>query len=131
METRARVWIAAAATTVVAFVGYAGHQQRLAGAPGLTTSGPEPPNAIVISIASSITKREWLEDAIREFNASSPGDEGLQVGRKPIVVRILKEEDPLAPGAFKHYRSPMMAKDTLTGKITPTILSPADDAWIA
>jgi len=40
------------------------------------------------------------------------------------------EEDPLAPGTFKHYRSPTMARDTLAGKIKPTVLSPADEAWV-
>src|SRR5262245_10815751 len=110
MNTRARVWVALAAGTVVAFVGYAGLQSTLSGASGQMTASPEPPNAVVISIASSITKREWLEDAIKEFNAVSPADARVQVGSKPIVVRVLKEEDPLAPGTFKHYRSPTMAK---------------------
>ncbi|MBI4233065.1 MAG: VWA domain-containing protein [Chloroflexi bacterium] len=85
---------------------------------------------INISIASSITKREWLDAAIPAFNEASKSDSSLQVNGKPIVVTEVKEEDALAPGTFKPYRSPTQARDTRDGKIMPTILSPADEAWV-
>lgn len=128
METRAKLWIGAAIVAVVLFVGYAAVRS---GPPGASRAAPAaPPDAIVISIASSITKREWLDEATRDFNAASRTDGGLRVDGRPIVVTVVMEESPLAPGTFAHYRSPTMARDTLTGKITPTILSPADEAWV-
>ncbi len=100
-----------------------------AGGPTAAGGGRPPEGAVAISIASSITKREWLEEAVKLFNAASKSDTSLQVNRKPIFVEVVMEEDALQPGTLKHYRSPTQVKDTLAGKIKPTVLSPADEAW--
>ncbi|MFQ6029483.1 MAG: VWA domain-containing protein [Dehalococcoidia bacterium] len=91
---------------------------------------PPPPDAITISMASSITKWEWLEAAAHTFNTASPSDRNLQVNGKPVYVEILLEEDPLNPGKFKHWLSPTQVKATRDREIEPTILSPAASTWI-
>ncbi len=94
-----------------------------------STATPNP-NTVQISLASSITKREWLEDAVKAFNEAAKSDGRYKLDGKPIQVTIIKEQDPLQPDVFNHYRSPTQVKDTLSGKIKPTILSPADEAWV-
>jgi Ca-activated chloride channel family protein len=84
--------------------------------------------AIKITMASSSTKKEWIDEAVRAFNVASKSDATLQVNGTPAFVEVLKEE--IAPETFDHYRSGTMVADTLSGKIKPTILSPAEQSWL-
>ena len=93
-------------------------------------SPPTPhPDAITISMASSITKWEWLEAAVEDFNTASLSTPHLQVDGKPIQVEVLLEKDPLT-GKLRHWNSPTQVAATLRGEIEPTILSPAAKTWI-
>jgi hypothetical protein len=56
--------------------------------PVLSTIDP-----IQISIASSITKWEWLEDAVAVFNEATRSDANFQVNGSPIQVEVLLEAD--------------------------------------
>lgn len=85
---------------------------------------PLPGLSIKISIASAVTKKEWLEQAIRDFNIASVTDSSLQVDGKTIFVEAVLEEG-------EYWRSGSMVKDILFSKITPTIASPSDDFWLA
>jgi Ca-activated chloride channel family protein len=87
-----------------------------------------PPGRIPISVASSSTKKEWLDQAVASFNAASQTDTGLQLNAKPVFVEVILEE--LEAGKKDHYRSGTMVTDILAGKIKPTIASPAEDSWI-
>src|SRR5688572_17672865 len=84
--------------------------------------------AIKITMASSSTKKEWIDEAVRAFNTASRSDATLQVSGTPAFVEILKEE--IAPETFDHYRSGTMVADTLSEKIKPTIVSPAEQSWL-
>jgi Ca-activated chloride channel family protein len=87
-------------------------------------------DTIKITMASSSTKREWIDDSVKLFNARSrSSDASLQVGGRAIEVEVLLEEPE--PGRKAHYVSGRQIRDTLDGKITPTIVSPADHSWIA
>jgi Ca-activated chloride channel family protein len=83
---------------------------------------------IKISIASSSTKKEWLEESIKLFNSASRSDGALQVNGKAVVVQVVQEE--IEPGKFDHYRSGTMVSDVASGKIKPTIISPAEESWL-
>jgi Ca-activated chloride channel family protein len=87
-----------------------------------------PDGAIRVSIASSSTKKEWMDAAIKDFNDRSRHGNELRVGGKPIYIEVLTEE--IDQGVFDHYRSGTMVSDTLSGKITPTVLSPAEASWV-
>lgn len=98
---------------------------------GIAGPAPQPArNAIVITMASSITKWEWNDKAIELFNAASRSDPNLQVDGRPIHVEILLEPSPLNPEIRRYYRSPTQVQDTLTQKIKPVILSPANSTWL-
>ncbi len=84
--------------------------------------------AIKISIASSNTKEDWLRQVTTAFNSESLKENQYQVNGRPIHVEIVKET---VDGKQKDYRSGTMVKDTLNGKIKPTILSPGSESWIA
>jgi len=99
--------------------------------PTPTATSTAAPGLVTISMASSITKREWLEAAIKTFNEASKSDRSLQVNGKPIKVEQLLEKDPVTPGTSRPYRSPTQVQDTAHGKIQPTVLFPADEAWIS
>ena len=86
-------------------------------------------NAINISMASSITKWEWLEQAVEAFNRESKSNSDLQVDGTPVQVEVLLEEDPMS-GKPRHWNSPTQVAATVRGDITPTILSPASATWI-
>ena len=86
-------------------------------------------SAINISMASSITKWEWLEDAVEAFNGASASNSNLRVNGKPIQVEILLEADPLS-GKLRHWNSPTQVNATLREEIEPTILSPASTSWL-
>ncbi len=92
--------------------------------PGLDVSD----ETIRISMASSLTKKEWLDDAVKEFNATSRTSPELQVGGRPIFVQVIRELT--GPGQCQHYRSGTQVADTIEGKIRPTVLSPAETSWI-
>ena len=87
-----------------------------------------PEGAIRISIASSSTKKEWIDASVKAFNSASRNDASFQVDGKPVFVEVLLEE--LEPGVTDHYRSGTMVTDTISGRIQPTVLSPAEDTWI-
>jgi Ca-activated chloride channel homolog len=90
--------------------------------------GPKaPPNALAISLANSVGKQEWMHRAVQSFNDASAHDVGLQLDGKPIFVEILQES---VEGRRQDYRSGPMVADTVSEKIKPTILSPADEASI-
>jgi len=90
---------------------------------------PIPPTPIQIRTASSITKWEWLEDAVEVFNTASASDSIFQVDGRSIQVEMLLEEDPLT-GRLRHWNSPTQVAATVRGEIEPTILSPASITWI-
>jgi len=87
-----------------------------------------PPEPIKITVASSSTKKEWLNQAIRIFNEDSKANAQLQIEGRPITVTVLLEE--IEPGRWDHYRSGSMISDILSRKIEPTIASPAEPSWI-
>ena len=87
------------------------------------------PCAITISMASSITKWEWLDEAVLAFNEISKPDPSRQVNNRPIQVEVLLEKDPLT-GIVRHWNSPTQVAATLREEIKPTILSPAATTWI-
>jgi Ca-activated chloride channel family protein len=95
------------------------------GTPGAVA---RPAGSIPITIASSSTKKEWLDQAVASFNAASKTDKDLQLNAKPVFVEVILEE--LEPGKKDHYRSGSMVTDILSGKIKPTIASPAEESWI-
>src|SRR3954463_2946486 len=72
-----------------------------------TPAGPEQPfDGIKVSIASSSTKKEWLEDSVRRFNDAAKTEGSMQVDGKAVRVEILLEE--IDQGKFDHYRSGTM-----------------------
>ncbi len=89
---------------------------------------PPKPSTIEITMASSSTKTEWVNQAVRAFNEDSKANSELQIDGRPIHVEVLLEEEE--PGVFDHYRSGSMVSDVLDNKIEPTIASPAEQSWI-
>lgn len=88
-----------------------------------------------VTIASSSTKQEWMDEVVGRFNERSLREGSLQVNRtalqiwgRPINVTIVLEE--VEPGDWRHYRSGTMIADILGGKIRPSIASPAETVWI-
>ncbi len=123
------IWLYAAGLALIALAVLAVIQKVPVAGPGNEDTSPKiASNAVKITMASSITKREWLEEAVKTFNAASESDKGLQVDGKPIDAEILLEEPE--PGRKAHYRSGTQITDTLQGRIKPTILSPADESWL-
>ena len=138
------IWIASAAIVLVVMIFIQQFGCNLfADFPGCPDIGSEPPSAgkaasgipetpaetvIQISMASSSTKKQWLDQAVESFNTSSSLERGLQLGGKPIEVEIILEET--SPGKWDHYRSGSMITDILDEKIEPTIASPADKSWL-
>jgi Ca-activated chloride channel homolog len=86
-----------------------------------------PPGTIAISIANSIGKQEWMHRAVQSFNDASARDGALQLEGRPVFVDILQES---VEGRRQDYRSGPMVADTVSERIKPTILSPADEASI-
>lgn len=132
------IWLIAAAILLVGIFAF-GIIQGNTGAPGgatapatapagATTSGTAPAGAVKIGIASSSVKQRWLHDAVGKFNAASRTEKDLQVEGKPVFVEVVQET---IDGKKVDYRSGTMVWDTLDGKIKPTVLSPAEDSWIA
>lgn len=96
-----------------------------------------PPDPVKITIASSSTKRAWLNQAVKDFNEASRTDASWQLNGnpirlkdKPIVVEHILEQ--IGAGPPDHYRSGSMMTDILfvgAKGIWPTIVSPADQSW--
>ncbi|MBI2171480.1 MAG: substrate-binding domain-containing protein [Chloroflexi bacterium] len=87
-----------------------------------------PRTSITITIASSSTKKEWINQAVAAFIEESKANEQFQIEHRAIVVTVLLEE--IEPGRWDHYRSGSMIRDILSRKIEPTIASPAEQSWI-
>ncbi|MEO6398048.1 MAG: VWA domain-containing protein [Tepidiformaceae bacterium] len=115
--------VGTAALALVAMVIVGGFMQRVGRA-----ESDAPAGAIRVTIASSSTKKEWIDASVKTFNDASRSGNQFRIGGKPIHIQVLQEE--LEPGKFDHYRSGTMVTDTLSGKITPTVVSPAEGSWI-
>jgi Ca-activated chloride channel homolog len=128
---RKPIWLIAAALVFAAMIAWLvwsrdpGQNAVTGGTPATVA---RPAGSIPITIASSSTKKEWLDQAVASFNAASKNDTGLQVNGKPVFVQVILEE--IEPGKKDHYRSGSMVSDILSGKIKPTIASPAEESWI-
>ncbi len=85
-------------------------------------------NTVTIGIANSSAKEAWLQRAVDTFNAAAARDTRYQIDGKPIRVEVIKE---VIDGKKTDYRSGSMVSDTIDGRIKPTVLSPADETWIA
>ena len=108
---------------------YIGSRQDSTQTGGSSAGAVQAPSrqAVIISIASSNTKQVWLADAVRTFNERSRTQSDLQADGRPVFVEVLKET---IDGKQVDYRSGTMMKDTVAGKIKPTILSPGEESWI-
>jgi Ca-activated chloride channel homolog len=126
------IWIWAAGGVLVLLIAFnflrgSGMGSQAASPSGVPGGQQAPPGAIRISMASSSTKEAWLHQAVRDFNAASPRDGTLQVDGKPVFVEIIQET---VDGTQADYRSGTMVADTVSGKIKPTIISPAEESWV-
>jgi Ca-activated chloride channel family protein len=85
-----------------------------------TTSSGEPTEAapagsIIVDVASSNTKQDWMNTVVEQFNA-----EGFQIKTgETIFVRVT------------HVTSGGSQQDILDGKIQPQVWSPGDGSWVA
>lgn len=70
---------------------------------------------VEITLASSTTKQEWIEAAVKDFNEANHRTTFL----RPIVV------------SSTHVLSGGSMEDIINGIITPTIWSPGDDDWVS
>jgi Ca-activated chloride channel family protein len=125
------IWLIAAALVffgMIAWLVWSRDPGRNAITGGAPAAVAPPAGSVYVSIASSSTKKEWLDQAVASFNGISKNDSSLQVNGKPIFVEVILEE--LEPGKKDHYRSGSMVTDILSGKIKPTIASPAEESWI-
>jgi len=94
-----------------------------------------PPDPVAITIASSSTKKEWMEQAKEDFNNKASETNAIlrldgnpfRFREKTIEVEIKLEER--SPGVWDHYRSGTMTRDIHAGKIKPVIASPAEHSW--
>jgi Ca-activated chloride channel family protein len=125
------IWFYISAAIFVAMIAWLlwphGHPGGATSAPAAAANAPSA-ESIRISIASSSTKKEWLDQAVNSFNAASKADNKFQIGGKPIFVEVILEQ--LEPGKKDHYRSGSMVTDILAGRIKPTIASPAEESWL-
>jgi Ca-activated chloride channel homolog len=74
-----------------------------------------PKDAVVIDIASSNTKENWMNAVAARFN----GEDHTISSGEPIFVRVA------------HVTSGGSQQDILDGKIQPTVWSPGDSSWVA
>lgn len=97
----------AATAAAIVYVGLAG-PDGLPSLPGLS------PEAVEVSVASSVTKRSWLEAAAAGFQADDPRTKS----GKPIRITI----------------SNVLSGDSMLaiqeGRLTPTVWSPGESAWV-
>jgi len=74
-----------------------------------------PEGTVLISIASSSTKRNWLDQVVEEFNTTgTTTDSGAS-----IVAEV------------SHVTSGGSMNDILDGNIQPAVWSPGDQSWVA
>ena len=86
----------------------------LAGPGGLPTLPGLTPDAVEVSIASSVTKRKWLEAAAEGFQGTDPRTKN---GR-PIRITISNVLSGDSMLAIKE------------GRLSPTVWSPGESAWV-
>ena len=80
-----------------------------------TEASPIPPDSILVALASSNTKRNWLDQVTDQFNSEGH----TTTGGKTIIVKT------------KHVTSGGSMNDILDGNIQPTAWSPGDPSWVA
>jgi Ca-activated chloride channel family protein len=81
----------------------------------LVSAGNRPLEPVSISIITSDTKAEWLEEATERFNSA-----GIQVKQgSRVEVDILREGSPLG-----------IQESILNGTVQPTIWSPGEISWV-
>ena len=122
---RSGTWLFAAIAVLIGAIGISARQGTSFVPSGAITTTDQ---TVQISIANSSAKEAWLHRAVESFNAASRQDERLQVHGKPVVVQVVQE---VIEGKKADYRSGTMVTDTLEGRMKPTVLSPADETWIA
>lgn len=129
------LWTGAAAVALGAIILWAVLWKGADTQPVPSTAGPRaagdaaPAGSVRVAIASSSTKKNWMEAAGAAFNEASKRDRSLQVDGKPVFVEFVLEE--IEKGKFDHYRSGTMVQDTLSEKIKPVVVSPSEDSWVA
>ncbi|RMF36451.1 MAG: VWA domain-containing protein [Chloroflexi bacterium] len=88
--------------------------QRVAGPTGTGEVGtPLPRDAVVVSIQSSNTKQDWMNQVVESFNAA-----GYTVEGRPIVVTV------------EHVGSGSSMQAILDGEVQPVVWSPGSDLWV-
>ena len=92
------IWIYLALGAVVLIVGFAVVKKTLTSPQAIATvqseqmrQTPTAAGSATISIASSNTKQDWLHQVVQTFNAASKTDTTLQVGDRPIFVKVIQE----------------------------------------
>ena len=85
---------------------------------------PPHPRCISVTIANSSAKREFVNQAIKDFNRRSVADGKFQLRGRCIEVEPILET--LSPGIEDHWRSGSMVEAILGGRLKPVIASPAD-----
>ena len=91
------------------------------------------PSAVKLPIASSSTKKAWMEAAKTSFNEASKQDRRWQIDGKPVEVEFILEE--IDPGVLDHYRSGTMTADIQRPdgdprRIRPVVASPSEASWL-
>jgi Ca-activated chloride channel family protein len=73
-----------------------------------------PPRPVVVTVVSSSTKRDWLNQVVEQFNA-----QGMKTASdKTIEVKVT------------HTTSGGSMKDILAGELKPVAWSPGDQSWV-
>ena len=78
------------------------------------TAAPEADRLIVVTIVSSSTKQDWLDQVIEQFNAE---------GKRAAAGETIRVE-------VSHTRSGSSMNDILDGKSKPVVWSPGDHSWV-
>ncbi len=88
--------------------------RQIAGPAGAGEVGtPLPRDAIVVSIQSSNTKQDWMNQVVESFNAA-----GYTVEGRPIVVTV------------EHVGSGSSMQAILDGEVQPVVWSPGSNLWV-
>ena len=74
-----------------------------------------PSGTVLLSIASSNTKRDWLDQVVESFNAAE---------NKTAAGNVIKAE-------VKHVTSGGSMNAILDGEMQPVVWSPGDQSWVA